>query len=76
MKIVRFRDGRFAVRKWSWAHLEYRYLDKLVKNEYWRPLNKDADYHYKCNTERIALQAIVDLKRYKLMRLADKGTPV
>ena len=34
MKLVKFKDGTYGVRKWSWLSLSYRYLD-LKHGFYW-----------------------------------------
>lgn len=35
MKIVKFNDGSYGIRKWSLLHLQYVYLDLNNRNYWW-----------------------------------------
>lgn len=37
MKIVRFKDGNYGVRRWSWGYLGYQFLDSTARKDdhYW-----------------------------------------
>ena len=69
MKIVQFKNGTYAIRRWNW--FEYEYLDHM--SNYWWPKGYDH------NTQWTSLDgAVLRLERYKKFMAIkpDVGKPV
>lgn len=68
MKIVKFKDGAYAVRKGSWL-FGYKYLDLTPQRKiYWLDAKEGVDgYCLTPNLERA---------KHALARLKDFGTPI
>jgi len=65
MKIVKFKDGTYGIRRWSLLSLEYEYKD--LQHFAWWPLSSCWQKDCRGTLEE-AIQ-IID-------RLADKGKPI
>lgn len=73
IKIVRFNNGTFAVRKYCLLHFSYGYLDADVRDNYWWSL---AYIHNSTlNTLEEAEERLEVYMKFK-RALKDKGTPV
>lgn len=71
MKIVKFKDGNYAVRRFSILKLGYEYKDMNGKNDYWwARTGYDARYFSDCLCS--------DLNKVKAFfwSYRDKGTPI
>jgi hypothetical protein len=44
-RIVKFKDGRFGIRKWSFGYFGYIFKD-LVNDQFWWPQNYKYFYKY------------------------------
>lgn len=75
MKVVRFENGKFAVRKW--VPFEYVYLDNDIvrsfRDRWWR---KHLQQNAYVDTEEQARLLLAEYNQRKRKPRFDKGTPV
>jgi hypothetical protein len=81
--IVKFQNGQYGIRRWSWSHLSHQFLGMAEDEDYWWT-NKDYIVTHCVGTElqvraRFATYLINEYKTEAGLELApgyDKGTPV
>ena len=73
MKVVKFDDGMYAIRKWVWGTLEYKYLD-LENTEFWWGDIINIDRFCKGALDHVSVE-FMELCKPRTMH-KDKGTPI
>lgn len=68
MKLVKFKDGSFGVRRYNLGSFKYEFLDlQSTRTEYWWTQSK-RDFLNCCKSDE-------HTARFHFNRLTDKGTP-
>lgn len=75
MKIVKFKDGKFGVRKTIFPFFLYEFLDAKKPNLFWS-IKEFIRYYCKVNTKEEAEQMLSKHLEFLKTISTDNGTPV
>jgi len=75
MKIVKFKDGKFGVRKTIFPFLLYEFLDANNPKQFW-VIKELVGYYCKVDTKEEAEQMLSKYLEFLKTITGDNGTPV